>query len=102
MATAAGAEIALDMRDVIDELRPDLDVVDCMLPAALAAGEAAATPTASLVHFLYGPRSAGDAPRPAAAGRRTCDTLAQDEAAPGACAAGERPGGLGGGRTSCS
>jgi UDP:flavonoid glycosyltransferase YjiC (YdhE family) len=43
MATAAGAEIALDTRDVIDELRPDLVVADCMLPAALAAGEAAAT-----------------------------------------------------------
>ncbi len=54
MATAASAEIALDTRDVIDELRPDLMVVDCMLPAALVAGEAAATPTASLVHFLYG------------------------------------------------
>src|SRR5215217_3985223 len=54
MATAAGAEIALDTRDVIDESRPDLIVVDCMLPAALAAGEAAATPSASLVHFLYG------------------------------------------------
>jgi UDP:flavonoid glycosyltransferase YjiC (YdhE family) len=54
MATAAGAEIALDTRDVIDELRPDSIVVDCMLPAALAAGEAAATQSASLVHFLYG------------------------------------------------
>jgi LmbE family N-acetylglucosaminyl deacetylase len=39
MATAAGAEIALDTRDVIDELRPDLVVADCMLSAALAAGE---------------------------------------------------------------
>jgi len=54
MSTAAGAEIALDTRDAIDELRPDLVVVDCMLPAALAAGEAAATPTVSVVHFLYG------------------------------------------------
>lgn len=53
-ALAAGTEIALDSRDAIDELRPDLMVADCMLPAALAAGEAAATPTASLVHFLYG------------------------------------------------
>jgi UDP:flavonoid glycosyltransferase YjiC (YdhE family) len=43
MSTAAGAEIALDTRDAIDELRPDLVVVDCMLPAALAAGEAAAS-----------------------------------------------------------
>jgi UDP:flavonoid glycosyltransferase YjiC (YdhE family) len=54
MSTAAGAEIALDARDAVDELRPDLIVADCMLPAALAAGEAAATPTVSLVHFLYG------------------------------------------------
>ncbi len=54
MATAAGAEIALDTRDVIDELRPGLMVADCVLPAALAAGKAAATPAASLVHFLYG------------------------------------------------
>jgi UDP:flavonoid glycosyltransferase YjiC (YdhE family) len=54
MSTAAGAEIALDTRDAIDELRPGLIVADCMLPAVLAAGEAAATPTASLVHFLYG------------------------------------------------
>jgi UDP:flavonoid glycosyltransferase YjiC (YdhE family) len=54
LATAAGAEIALDTRDAIEEVRPDLLVVDCMLPAALAAGEATATPTASLVHFLYG------------------------------------------------
>jgi UDP:flavonoid glycosyltransferase YjiC (YdhE family) len=54
MATMAGAEIALDARDVLDELRPDLAVVDCMLPAAIAAARAAGTPTASLVHFLYG------------------------------------------------
>ena len=54
MSTAAGAGIALDTRDVVDELRPDLMVADCMLPAALAAGESAATPTVSLVHFLYG------------------------------------------------
>jgi UDP:flavonoid glycosyltransferase YjiC (YdhE family) len=54
MATAAGAEIALDTRDAIERLRPDPAVVDCMLPAALAAGEASGTATASLVHFLYG------------------------------------------------
>src|SRR5215217_3302954 len=41
MSMAAGAEIALDTRDAVDELRPDLIVADCMLPAALAAGEAA-------------------------------------------------------------
>jgi UDP:flavonoid glycosyltransferase YjiC (YdhE family) len=54
MATMAGAEIALDARDALAELRPDLAVVDCMLPAAIAAARAVGTPTASLVHFLYG------------------------------------------------
>src|SRR6266536_1390753 len=54
MATAAGVEIALDTRDAISEVRPDLLVADCMLPAALAAGQATATPTASVVHFFYG------------------------------------------------
>jgi UDP:flavonoid glycosyltransferase YjiC (YdhE family) len=54
MASMAGAEIALDAGDVLDELRPDLAVIDCMLPAALAAAQAAGTPTVSLVHFLYG------------------------------------------------
>ena len=54
MATMAGAEIALDVRDALDELRPELAVVDCMLPAAIAAARATRTPTASLVHFLYG------------------------------------------------
>jgi UDP:flavonoid glycosyltransferase YjiC (YdhE family) len=50
----AGSEIALDSRDVLDELRPDVAVVDCMLPAAIAAARATATPCVSLVHFLYG------------------------------------------------
>jgi UDP:flavonoid glycosyltransferase YjiC (YdhE family) len=54
MASAAGPEIALDARDALDELRPDLAVVDCMLPAAIAAARATGTPTVSLVHFLYG------------------------------------------------
>ena len=54
MATMAGAEIALDASDALDELRPDLAVVDCMLPAAIAAARAMGTPAASLVHFLYG------------------------------------------------
>lgn len=54
MATMAGAEIALNARDVLDELRPDLAVVDCMLPAAIAAARATGTPTVSLVHFVYG------------------------------------------------
>jgi MGT family glycosyltransferase len=54
MALAAGLEIALDVRDVVGELRPKLVVVDCMLPAGIAAGESTRTPTASLVHFPYG------------------------------------------------
>jgi MGT family glycosyltransferase len=54
MALAAGLEIALDVRDVLAELRPKLTVVDCMLPAGIAAAESTGTPTASLVHFPYG------------------------------------------------
>jgi UDP:flavonoid glycosyltransferase YjiC (YdhE family) len=54
MAAAAGAEVAFDVRDVVAELRPELMIVDCMLPAGIAAGEATGTPTASLVHFCYG------------------------------------------------
>jgi len=54
MATAAGPEIALDVREVMAELRPELMIADCMLPAGLAAGESSGTPTASLVHFPYG------------------------------------------------
>jgi hypothetical protein len=33
---------------------PELAVVDCMLPAAIAAARATGTPCVSLVHFLYG------------------------------------------------
>jgi hypothetical protein len=55
MAIAAGAEIALDARDALAELHPDLAVVDCMLPGTIAAARAMGTATASLVHFLYGP-----------------------------------------------
>jgi len=54
MAAAAGPEIALDVRDVVAELRPELMIVDCMLPAGIAAGESTGTPTVSLVHFPYG------------------------------------------------
>ena len=54
MATAAGEEIARDTRDAIEEIRPGVVVVDCMLPGALAASRATGTPTVSLVHFLYG------------------------------------------------
>jgi UDP:flavonoid glycosyltransferase YjiC (YdhE family) len=53
-ALAAGTEVALDVRDVAAEVRPELMIVDCMLPAAIAAGESTGTPTASLVHFPYG------------------------------------------------
>jgi UDP:flavonoid glycosyltransferase YjiC (YdhE family) len=54
MARCAGGELALDVMDVVDEVRPDVAVVDCMLPAAIAAARARATPVVSLVHFLYG------------------------------------------------
>src|SRR6266540_1077417 len=54
MATAAGTEVALDVRDAVAEVRPDLLIVDCMLPAGFAAGESTGTPTSSLVHFPYG------------------------------------------------
>jgi UDP:flavonoid glycosyltransferase YjiC (YdhE family) len=54
MATAAGPEIALDVRDVLAELRRELMIVDCMLPAGIASGESTGTPTVSLVHFPYG------------------------------------------------
>jgi UDP:flavonoid glycosyltransferase YjiC (YdhE family) len=55
MATAAGPEIASEVRDGVRRSQPRLLVADCMLPAALAAGRATGTPTASVVHFLYGP-----------------------------------------------
>jgi UDP:flavonoid glycosyltransferase YjiC (YdhE family) len=54
MATMAGTDIALDTRDVLADLGSDLAIVDCMLPAAIAAARATGTPTASLIHFLYG------------------------------------------------
>jgi UDP:flavonoid glycosyltransferase YjiC (YdhE family) len=54
LATAAGTEVAHDMLDALHAAQPDLVIADCMLPAAVAAGEAAGTPTAALVHFLYG------------------------------------------------
>src|SRR4030095_11461214 len=50
MATMAGAEIALDAREALDQLRPDLAVVDCMLPAAIAAARAAGTATGAVAH----------------------------------------------------
>jgi hypothetical protein len=54
MFTAAGLDLALDVREVLAEEHPELAIVDCMLPAATAAAEAAGAPAASLVHFLYG------------------------------------------------
>jgi UDP:flavonoid glycosyltransferase YjiC (YdhE family) len=54
MATMAGEGIALDAVEVLEEQRPDLAIVDCMLPAGIAAAQATGTPVASLVHFLYG------------------------------------------------
>ena len=53
LAQAAGVDVARDVQELAAELCPDLLVADCMLPAALAAGEAAGVPTASLVHFPY-------------------------------------------------
>jgi UDP:flavonoid glycosyltransferase YjiC (YdhE family) len=53
LAQAAGVELARDVHELAQGLAPDLMLVDCMLPAALAAGEAAGIRTASLVHFPY-------------------------------------------------
>jgi hypothetical protein len=53
LAQAAGVELARDVHELAQGLAPDLMLVDCMLPAALAAGEAAGVRTASLVHFPY-------------------------------------------------
>src|SRR5215207_9096140 len=53
LAQAAGVELARDVHELAQGLAPDLLLADCMLPAALAAGEAAGVRTASLVHFPY-------------------------------------------------
>jgi UDP:flavonoid glycosyltransferase YjiC (YdhE family) len=53
LADAAGIVVARDVLAVALDLSPDLLVVDCLLAAGLAAGEAAGVPTASLVHFPY-------------------------------------------------
>ncbi len=50
---AAGLEVARDVLDLVREASADVLVADCMLPAALAAGEAAGVPTTSIVHFPY-------------------------------------------------
>jgi UDP:flavonoid glycosyltransferase YjiC (YdhE family) len=54
MATAAGLDVARDVCELLVDTATELAIVDCMLPAALAAGKATGTPTTSLVHFLYG------------------------------------------------
>src|SRR3954447_15784972 len=54
MALAGGIEVARDVRDLLVETGATLAIVDCMLPAGLAAAEAAGTRTVSLVHFPYG------------------------------------------------
>lgn len=55
MATAGGLQLAYDVRDALAETGAELAVVDCMLPAALAAAQAHGTRTANVVHFRYGP-----------------------------------------------
>jgi MGT family glycosyltransferase len=55
LAVAAGAHVASDTRAAIAATRAEVAVVDCMLPAAIAAGHSMGCPTVSLVHFLYGP-----------------------------------------------
>jgi UDP:flavonoid glycosyltransferase YjiC (YdhE family) len=54
LATAAGEEIALGVREVLTDAWPDVAIVDCMLPAGIAAARSTGTPVVSLVHFLYG------------------------------------------------
>src|SRR5215217_6070450 len=53
VAQAAGVELARDVHELALKHSFDVLVVDCMLPAALAAGEAAGVPTTSVVHFPY-------------------------------------------------
>jgi DNA-binding response OmpR family regulator len=38
MATAAGVDVALDARDALEDVRPDLAIVDCMLPSGARGG----------------------------------------------------------------
>jgi hypothetical protein len=52
---AAGEDIAADARAAIAQRRPEVVIVDCMLPAAIAAARSMGRPTVSLVHLLYGP-----------------------------------------------
>jgi UDP:flavonoid glycosyltransferase YjiC (YdhE family) len=50
---AAGIRLARDVLALTRQLPVDVLLVDCMLPGALAAGDAAGVPTASIVHFPY-------------------------------------------------
>jgi UDP:flavonoid glycosyltransferase YjiC (YdhE family) len=61
MATAAGPELESEVGNALAGARPDLAIVDCMLPAGLAAARATGTPAAALVHFLLGPTGRGTA-----------------------------------------
>ena len=46
--------MAADVLAAIERTRPDLVLVDYMMPGAFCATEAAGVPTAALVHTLYG------------------------------------------------
>jgi UDP:flavonoid glycosyltransferase YjiC (YdhE family) len=50
-----GDAVSQDLIDEAKTLRPDVLVADCMMGAALAAGERLGLPTAVLVHVLYRP-----------------------------------------------
>lgn len=50
--TTVGRTIAASLREVARDTRPDVVVVDCMLPRALAASIDAGYPTVTLVHSL--------------------------------------------------
>jgi hypothetical protein len=53
-AVAAGADVALDVRDFVARTGSSVAIVDCMLPAGLAGAAAAGVRAVSLVHFPYG------------------------------------------------
>jgi hypothetical protein len=83
MALAAGTEVALDVRDVLAEARPELMIVDCMIPAGIAAGESTGTPTASLGSNATSRSSWMGlwSSRTTLAMRRSCDIPAAEEGA---------------------
>jgi UDP:flavonoid glycosyltransferase YjiC (YdhE family) len=53
LAISAGIELATDVLELARDIHVNVLITDCMLPGALAAGEAAGVPTVSLVHFPY-------------------------------------------------